>query len=64
LDPGLLKAATDAGGWVFAEAATFTGAFIVVRWLMSLLDRQVTATEKLANAVEALTEEVRASRRR
>lgn len=63
-DATTLATARDVGGWVFATVAISAGSVLIVRWLLGLLDRQAAAIERLTAAVGALTDEVRASRRR
>lgn len=64
MDAATLAAARDVGGWVFATVAIATGAGVVIRWLMRLVDRQTRANEKLADSVDALTREIQLMRRR
>jgi hypothetical protein len=64
VDSQLLTTAKDVGGWVFACVFIASVSFVVIRWQMGLLERQTAATEKMADAVNRLTDEVRASRRR
>lgn len=58
----LLKAAADAGGWVFATVAISVGAFVVIRWLVALNAQLTTALLKLVESLDALREEIRAVR--
>lgn len=64
LDPSTVQLARDVGGWIFATVVIAGGATTIIRWLMRLLERQISANEKLADSVDSLTQEIRAGARR
>lgn len=63
-DSSALKAAADAGGWVFATVSIALGAAWIIRWLLNQNATLSASLERLTAAVASLTDEVRASRGR
>lgn len=63
-DSSALKAAADAGGWVFATVSITLGAAWIIRWLLRQNESLAASIDRLTAAVTSLTEEVRASRGR
>ena len=61
--PTDLKAIADAGGWVFATLMVSASSFMIIRWLLRLVENQTAAIKDLTSAVDRLTDEVRARRR-
>lgn len=55
MDPALLKAALDAGGWAFAEVSTLLAGVMLVRHLFGLLGDQQRQIAALTAALDRQT---------